>query len=580
MKTTRISNVRATRTRFASQFCYASLFALVSTAGAANVDSLWNTGSGNWADAGNWTGGLPGNAGAGNTSRVFFDPVTGQPATYTVTVDGSTVIDYMAVAQGRNVTLQMQAGASLSNMGAMIVGRVATGASGPSSLSVTGPASGSATFDVSILQVGGKSDSSGDSLTFSGPNLTVSGGSITVGRQGNNHSLTFRDGVKADFNVVNVSANADANVSGVGNNDKLYVTGAGTELTVHANTVNGLNVGPRSLANHSGSKAPTGNAVLVSNGGTMRVIGEHATTTSAVWIGGAIYRSNNSVQVTGANSLFEVSGNTSIIIGTANDTSYSNHISVSQGGTIRSDAATTISNGPSTALNRRNHLTIGNGGSFYTSKAIDNNGGLVRLSSGGVLQGETVSGEARDITLNINGTGRFEASGDGLANNVTVNIGSGTGTDAATLAIGDSGHLQAANLTLRSTVNMKANSVLEVSFYGDGAIDSITMDAGGLFSIGSNVTLSLGLSNYTLKAGDSFQLFTGLGENVLGSFASILTPTLASDLEFDWSQFNAEGDWRFTVIPEPSSLVLLAGAGLFAFGAGLRARRHSHVCHR
>ncbi len=556
---------RITPVRYASL----ALIAVVSTLNAANVDSIWNTGDGDWSHAAHWTNGLPGNPGAGNVSRVLFELVSGQPNAVKINVDTSSTFGYMGTSQGKSVTLEMGAGTVLENTGTLLVGRVAIGATGASSLTVKGPDTGNATFAVGSLQLGGKADASGDSITFSGENLQVTGGTLTLGRQGNQHSMSFESGVKSAFTSVLVSATADAAVSGIGNHNKLSVTGAGTEMTIRATSINGLNAGPRSLTNQSNINAPTGNTIEISDGGTIRVIGESSTTVSHVFVGGTIYRNNNSIQVSGENSLLEVSGNTAITIGGASDTSYHNFMSVRQGGTIRTDVATTISNGTSTAANRRNILEIGAGGSYLSGQSIHNNGGLVRLEEGGILKGETVSQQEQAISLNINGTGRFEASGSGLANNVTVQIGNGTGT--ATLAMGSANRTEAGTLTLSSTLQMNSNSLLEIAIFGSNEMDSIELLGGSSFQLGTDVTLSLSLSGYTLKAGDSYQLFTGETANVIGNFSNFVLPTLDDGLSYDWTDFNAAGNWQFAVIPEPSSVVLLVGSGLLLLGAGRRS---------
>jgi hypothetical protein len=332
-------------------------------------------------------------------------------------------------------------------------------------------------------------------------------------------------------------------------------------------------VGSRPLTGSSASNVQSGNTVEVLDGGKLSVIGDNPDATITVTVGANTYRTNNSIQVSGVGSVLELTGAIETTIGFNNTTSYNNRLVVSNGGTVRTEGKVIIQNGSSTAANRRNILDIGANGTFITSNAVENNGGLVRLDSTGTLKGETMLGAPQPVTLSINQTGRFEASGSGLGSTVTVQVGDGT--NEAVLAVGTAGVTTVSTLVVNSLVSMNDNSTLEVDIFGANQIDSIELGENGIFDLGSNVTLAISLSGYTLEAGDSYQLFTGEVGNVLGTFGTIEQPTLADGLSWDMSNFNAAGNWTFQVVPEPSTVGLLFG-GLCALGIGLaRARRKS-----
>ncbi len=546
---------------------YVSLAVLGGSLHAANVPTTWNVANGDWLDAGNWTAGAPADLSPADVSQALFNVTGSSPATSNVTVNGAAEFDYMGVGLGKTVNLSLADGASLTGE-TVIVGRFVAGDVTPSHLNVSGPATGHASISWSSgFQIGGVATGLGDTATFSGPNLSITdtAANLTVGRQGNGHTLTLSDGVKYSGKSMIVSATVNV-TSGVGNNHKLIVTGAGTEVSLGGLTGStstlGLVVGSRPLTGSSSSNVQSGNTVEISNGAKVTVNGNNPDATITNLVGANTYRVNNSIQVTGTNSVLDIKGTISTTIGHTTDTSYNNRLVVNSGGTVRSEGVIIINNGTSIAANRRNILDVGNLGTLLTSNAINNNGGLVRLAEGGVLAGQNSLGDAVAVALNINGTGRFEAAGSGLGSTVAVNVGNST--SQAVLAVGLTGRTSAATLTVDSAVSMNSNSLLEVSIFGSNSIDSIVLGENSSFTIGENVALTIGLRGHTLQAGDSYQLFTGEFDHVIGSFTTINSPTLTGDLSWDWSGFNADGGWTVAVIPEPSSMVLLIGGGAAA----------------
>lgn len=544
-----------------------SLVALAgSQAHAATKDSFWNVEDGDWLSPGNWIGGVPQPTGT-DTYRAIFNVTGGSPAISNVTLAGSTTFDYFGIGFGKTLNLSMGNGALLEAR-AFIAGRTDGGTVKPSYFTVTGPATGIAEFKVSLFQIGGAATNNSNVVTFSGANLRVtdSGSNGIVGRQGNSHTLNIEGGTQYQGKGLVVADTTDI-ASGIGNNNKVNVKGAGTVVTLNGSAV-GLSVASRGINNQNGT-VQSGNTVTISDGARVTVNGE--TNTTAVSIGAAIYRSNNSILVTGEGARLEMLGDVKTNIGLASavsDTTYNNRLTVQNGAAIFSEGIIEVRNGPNLVANRRNILEIGAGGTLATTASIENNGGLVRLADGGVLKGETALGAATAVSLNINGNGRLEAAGSGLGSSVQVVVGSETET--AVLAIGLAGRTTAATLTLQTGVTMNANSALEVAIFGANKIDSIALTTGGSFLIDGPVSLSISLVGYQLKVGDTYQLFTGDASAVTGSFTVLNMPTLTGGLSWDTSSFNQAGGWTFAVVPEPSTYVLVLGFGLVALASQRR----------
>jgi hypothetical protein len=239
--------------------------------------------------------------------------------------------------------------------------------------------------------------------------------------------------------------------------------------------------------------------------------------------------------------------------------------------------------------------TTTNGGSFYmrgtgARMTIDNGtvyGTLLNVSSSAGLGGILQLGEQGHILLSPNVSdkdgnmilslsvpvytgGRFEAEGSGIDASAVPHIYTG-----GTLAVGVNpvGGSQSAPkmLTLKSTTTIDNGGLLEMSLFGNGQNDQISLAAGGKVAngAGSGTVLQLVLGDeYTPHAGDSWTLFTGLTSgNVTGKFD--LSGIDSS--KYDTSDFNQAGGWTITAVPEPT------GMGLLLIGAigALAGRRRS-----
>jgi hypothetical protein len=217
-----------------------------------------------------------------------------------------------------------------------------------------------------------------------------------------------------------------------------------------------------------------------------------------------------------------------------------------------------------------NRFQIQNGSASGT--LIDNSG-LVQLHGDGQL-----SASSDTMNFYTRSGGRFEAEGTGLASSVAIQVFSG-----GTLAIGTTSfdandepvlRTQAATLTLNAQTRMDVGSTLEFGIFGYSSGDPLAgidhldfENNASLRLVGTGlVKLKPVTYNYTLKQGDSWQLFTG---------AVSITSTGAFDLAslqnegWDTSQFNAAGNWTLTyAVPEPRTTALLMFVGVGMLGAG------------
>lgn len=574
MKTKHTSN------RFRGKLLLAATLPLfVSGAFAANIH--WMGGDGDWGAASNWTpGSIPG---AGDSARFFTGTdAYDYPAESLVNVDGeyTTALTNVLVGMGKSVTFNMADGSTLST-GQIRIGTFLNGFEGTARLYVNGPSSGTATFNITSLAIHDHANNDGNIVQFSGSGLTVNATLNTaIGGGSNNNSLTVSDGAKFNTGLIAVShQNTAAGATG-GNNNSLLVTGSGTHVTSTGTNGQGLWVGATDRGNNN---RISGNSAVIADGARMTISGSGSSTVSMRIGSHQSYRSANSVTVEGAGSVLELvkgDNNVAIYVGSNVDasTNYNNSLTIRNGGLLRTQGTTTVAG--SNITQPMNRLTIGNGGTFQTNSTITSNGGLVQLEEGGFLLGEEFDGTAVAVEVNIGeGTtregrvGRMEAAGSGLGQSVTVNI-----NNRGVLGIGSSDASAASLLSLNSNLNFASGSQLELKIFGENAIDSIFLDSTGQMAIGDDVALVLLVTGgYTLKAGDTYQVFTGDLSSISGSFSDFILPTLADGLEWDTSNFNAAGNWALSVggaIPEPSTVGLVMG-GLALAGACILRRRQA-----
>lgn len=567
--------------RFPRRCLLLLLSAAVLPASAANIDTYWQYAdgetppnpNGSWSDANRWSGGVPADLLPTDTNRTFFDISSGAESNVTVEDGYSGGFNSFYIYDGKRLNLLFGSGSSLAGAGLQVGNNDKA-----THLNMEGTG-GNSSMSFSFINIGSGATGTGNTVTVQGSGLTVSASATTtVGRTGNAHRMIVSNGGAFNGAALVVSG-TQTTVSGVGNNHQFIVNGAGSVATFNGGSSGtlGLIVGARPTTGLTASTLQSGNRILVEDGGHLVLDAVGAAATKDVLVGYAHYRTNNWIDISGTGSLLEVKGNARTRIGYDGDSTYNNRIVVRDGGAFRTDSAIEIYNSSSTAANRRNILSVENGGTLATSNAIDNNGGLVRLAEGGSIVGETLAGSLANATLNINGTGRLEAEGTGLGKSLTVNIGNSASLQAV-FAVGLAGRTSASSILIDSTFNMNDGSLLEVAIFGSNEMDMIILGDDAAFSIGNDVGLLISTVGYTLQGGESFQLFSGNLGAISGSFNETLLnlPTLSDGLFWDLGDFNAAGDWVLTVggaIPEPSQVALTMGVlAILVLGVTRRAR--------
>ena len=78
------------------------------------------------------------------------------------------------------------------------------------------------------------------------------------------------------------------------------------------------------------------------------------------------------------------------------------------------------------------------------------------------------------------------------------------------------------------------------------------------------------IDGFTPQVGESFEVFDG---NISGTFSQLSLPALGNGLSWDTSDLYTNG--TISVVPEPSTLVILAAGAIGLVGYG-RRRRASH----
>ncbi|MDR2513350.1 MAG: PEP-CTERM sorting domain-containing protein [Puniceicoccales bacterium] len=220
---------------------------------------------------------------------------------------------------------------------------------------------------------------------------------------------------------------------------------------------------------------------------------------------------------------------------------------------------------------------IVSGTSTYTDPgaiSADNPGGWV-VEHGGTLGGKGTLNNLSNITLQ--GVGAVFAPGV-------------SGDGAALVANDSSGKRQQMTISDGGSVVLSYGATFLVQIMGDGSGGAINtglhFDGSGTLAsnAGGNVRLSLVVSNYTIKVGDTFTLIDGstsvaVANDILWTDTYGYTALANSDQElknsyaFKYKIFS-DGDHTWmqitAIIPEPSTYGLLSGLGLL----GLLAYRH------
>jgi len=497
-------------------------------------------GDGNWNTAAEWSAGIP----SANTARFQVDG-TYTSATAVVGVTSSpTTANGVEVGKGKTVTLNLSDTVALNAAGGNSrIGAIIGTGTGAANLTVSGPASGSASMDFSRFDV-----VVGSSLTFTGSHLSVtSSGDSSVGRAtdatGNGNSMSILDG--ATFTSVSSGALAIGR-DGSSSNNTVLVSGTGSTLSAR-----GIAVGT--------AGANSGNSLKVQNGGKV-------TTTLAAAAGGTGTGANsNYYEATGAGSEIIFGNNFSLgdSAGTAN--TGGNYLRVASNAIVRTSSAMTVySYNDSGANSGSNYIKVDAGGTLTSQSSITvNNKALLQLAATGAIEGRTTAGVPSPATISIQNGGRFEAAGSGLGASTTVTT---TVASGGKFAVGLTGGT-ASTLTLVNTnskVTLQTGSILEMGVFGAASNDQIAFSAANILTVQTGITFKLTLEGYTPVSGDSWNFITGSGfatgsDTNLAS-ATFDLPTLSGGLSWDTSNFNSGGAWEIAVVPEPSIFTLVGGA--------------------
>ncbi len=167
-------------------------------------------------------------------------------------------------------------------------------------------------------------------------------------------------------------------------------------------------------------------------------------------------------------------------------------------------------------------------------------------------QGELiVNGSLADSAVTVNGG---TLGGTGTLNNVTVNSG-------GEVAPGDAPGV----MHLSGSLTMAAGAAMDFELDSPTSYDQLELS--GPAVLGGELNVSL-VNGFSPAVGQSFDLING---HTNGSFAEINLPTLGSDLRWDTGQLYTNG--TIEVLPEPSTLLLLAVGAIGLIGCGWRKHR-------
>ncbi len=112
---------------------------------------------------------------------------------------------------------------------------------------------------------------------------------------------------------------------------------------------------------------------------------------------------------------------------------------------------------------------------------------------------------------------------------------------------------------INGKLNMDNSSTLQLDIGSVSYHDRLMVT--GLASFAGTLELKLATGAESPVLGDSFDLLDFASST--GQFTNFILPTLSSALMWDSSQLYSQGVMRVSAIPEPGSLVVVTGAGLY-----------------
>jgi len=393
-------------------------------------------------------------------------------------------------------------------------------------------------------------------------NSTVSNAAVVVVGSGKNGALVTTNAVGNQLVISNSTVLASSLRAGTATgdvNNAILITGGSL---VEANQLLiGSGGSGNTISNVGGIFQFTTPGVTVSPNGTGNIVLQDGTISYRVTAVADI--SNN---LAGALSGITFAGqNTFRLLGTSNTVAGQTYTFQVVAGMPSNYVNLALVNG-NTAY-RGGNLTIGATGSLLASNTsatitgLFTNNGLTRVvnataafSNGivnaGVLALQTgiVSGNVTNLSLGL-------IQGNGTVRGSVTNFG----TISPGFSVG--------SLTITGNLSLAGSSVvvLELSGYGAGVGTNDTIAVGQRFTYGGTLVVS-NLTGFAYAAGQSFQLFSFGSQG--GDFSASVLPDLSgAGLMWDTGTLDSAGVLSIVIIPEPSVLVLLAGAlaGLFVF---------------
>ena len=545
-----------------TMFCRRAIFlqvliglgALWMLSGSLQAATIWN-GSGGTGGDGNWSTGADWSAGVPTTLEDARFQVDGTLTTAAAEIDltGPQEVKVLTVGEGKSVTLNMADGASLAASGNSNVGNLSLGTgTGPANLTIEGPGTGSATYSHIRIDVFNNS-----SMVVAG-NVTGTGtGDSSIGRgaaaQGSS-SLSVLDGANISFATLAVGRGSSDNF--------LLASGAGSSFT----TSSGLSVGT------SSGSANVGNSARAENGGQIIV-------TALGALGQGVGDHSNYFEVTGSNSVLTID---TLRVGdqTASPRNIGgNYLRIASGGTAKMDGDIDINSYDDSSTNfGSNYVLVDAGGTLTHSRTDVRNKGLLQLASGGAIEGRDLAGTPLNSVITVDSGGRFEAAGAGLGADTTVRT---TVESGAAFSVGLGDAVAASTLTLSNSdswLRLESGSTFEIGLFGVNLNDTLQLDAADAFVVLSGVTVKLTLQGYVPVDGNSWSIVSGLssgfssGSDANFAAATFDLPALSGGLSWDTTNFSSVGGWEVSVVPEPSTF-LLVGVSLCGL---LISRRRKH----
>ena len=384
--------------------------------------------------------------------------------------------------------------------------------------------------------IGFNTNSSGNSVVVSGSGSTWrSAGDVVIGYSGTGNRLEVSNGGTVSNGVVSYAGGVSGGIIGfnAGSTDNsVLVTGIGSRWISGGDLFVGFN--------------GAGNSMVISNGGIIA--------NSQVNFGGVLgwgsTSSNNSVLVTGSNSLWTNSGDlyvgydgssNSLVISNggkvADGNGYIGHINTSSKNSVLVTGAGSLwSNSGSLMIGASNTLTVANGGTVVAVGGISNSG---TVTGNGTIGGATTIASGGTLTPGSVGVGSLS-----FTNGLSLQTGATTTFQINT----------AANFT---SINILGNSIT----YGGNLVFNIF--------------------NYSPAAGDTFTLFNMTGGALQsGDFTSVTAGSLvfadnsgiwrANDGSYLYQFSDSTGQLTVQSAPEPSTYLLF---GIGAIGMLMVLRR-------